>query len=40
LELPGDANESKDEDASDAVHDLSLMSLEVKHDGTIVTSMG
>jgi hypothetical protein len=38
VEQPGDANESKDEDAPDVVRALSLMSLEATHDDTIATS--
>jgi hypothetical protein len=40
LELPGDANRSKYEDASDVVHGLSLMSLEVTREDNVATSMG
>ena len=40
LELSGDANESKDEDVSDVVHGLSLMSQEVQRDGTIANMKG
>jgi hypothetical protein len=40
LELTGDANRSKDEDAPDVVCGLSLMSLEVTRDGTIASSTG
>jgi hypothetical protein len=37
LDLPGDANRSKDEDAPDVV--CGLVSLEVTRDGTIDSSM-